>query len=207
MNRNEKYKHFSGEKIGIGLQSVKVGDLIKINNWNQPMRVKCISNNYFVMTVNRFGNVLYSVVSKKPWNGIRYNNMVGGMYHCGTDNWVFGSPLQIDCENLYEFNNDEFSKQYLDDFEKEKCELSYRTSIAIFDLYIKPAEEKPLLLAYLRNPPTKNNSKNIMGCCESWYDPYYAIKESFSIEEIERMSEREIKNLIKLAWNISEGLY
>ena len=46
-----------------------------------------------------------------------------------------------------------------------------------------------------------------MGCDENWYNPYFAIKESFSLEEIEKMSEREIQNLVKLAGNISEGLY
>lgn len=49
--------------------------------------------------------------------------------------------------------------------------------------------------------------RNCMGCNESWYDPYYAIKQTFSIEEIEQMSDREIENLIKLAQNLEEAFY
>lgn len=49
--------------------------------------------------------------------------------------------------------------------------------------------------------------KNSMGCDESWYNPYYAIKQTFSIEEIEQMSDREIENLIKLAEKIEQALY
>lgn len=49
--------------------------------------------------------------------------------------------------------------------------------------------------------------RNRMGCNESWYDSYYAIKETFSIEEIESMSENEVDNLVRLGENISEALY
>lgn len=210
MSKNNGYKHFSiyvGDvDIFHALCTVKEGDLIRVNDWHQPMKVKCVSENYFVMTANRFGKIYYSVVSKKPWTGTRHNSMVGGMYHCGTDSWVFGSPLQSECEKLYEFNDELYNKLYLDAFEKGECELSCRTSIAIFELYIKPAEEKPLLLEYIKAPKV-TDARNRMGCSENWYDPYYAIKQSFSLEEIEKMSEREIQNLVKLAANISEGLY
>jgi hypothetical protein len=46
-----------------------------------------------------------------------------------------------------------------------------------------------------------------MGCYENWYNAHYAIKETFSIDEIQNMSEKEIENLVKLADNISEALY
>ena len=50
-------------------------------------------------------------------------------------------------------------------------------------------------------------ARNSMGCSENWYNPYYAIKMTFSMEEIENMSEDELNNLVKLGENISEGLY
>ena len=50
-------------------------------------------------------------------------------------------------------------------------------------------------------------ARNSMGCSENWYNSYYAIKMTFSMEEIEDMSEKELNNLIKLANNIAEGLY
>ena len=50
-------------------------------------------------------------------------------------------------------------------------------------------------------------ARNSMGCSENWYNPYYAIKMTFTMEEIENMSESELNNLVKLGENISEGLY
>lgn len=52
---------------------------------------------------------------------------------------------------------------------------------------------------------TKN--LNRMGCSENWYNPVYAIKQTFTLDEIKKMSQLEIDNLIKLANNISEGLW
>lgn len=50
-------------------------------------------------------------------------------------------------------------------------------------------------------------ARNSMGCSENWYNSYYAIKETFSMEEIENMSESELNNLVKLGDAISDGLY
>ena len=50
-------------------------------------------------------------------------------------------------------------------------------------------------------------ARNSMGCSENWYDAYYAIKMTFSMEEIENMSENELNNLVKLGDAISDGLY
>lgn len=65
---------------------------------------------------------------------------------------------------------------------------------------------KEKLLKYL-DAPVETTARNRMGCSENWYDPYYAMKETFTREQIENMSESEIQNLLKLAQNISEGLY
>ena len=53
----------------------------------------------------------------------------------------------------------------------------------------------------------ETTSRNSMGCSENWYDYVYAIKKTFTIEEIQSMDELEIEHLIKLAENISDGLY
>jgi lysyl-tRNA synthetase class I len=50
-------------------------------------------------------------------------------------------------------------------------------------------------------------ARNSMGCSENWYNSYYAIKMTFTMEEIESMSEKELNNLVKLADNIEENLY
>lgn len=134
----KNYVHYDNVTRDV-LDTIKVGDLIKVNNWKKPMRVKAVSNNYFVMTQNLFGDTYYSVCSKLPWKGIRHNGMRGGMFHCSTDNWVFGSPLSFDYENLYRFENEEANQRYLQQFEDGDCELSERRGIAIYDLYIKTA--------------------------------------------------------------------
>lgn len=51
------------------------------------------------------------------------------------------------------------------------------------------------------------NRQNRMGCSENWYSYVYAIKQTFTIEEIIQMSEEEIQHLIKLAQNIQDGLW
>ena len=50
-------------------------------------------------------------------------------------------------------------------------------------------------------------ARNSMGCSENWYNSYYAIKMTFTMEEIESISEKELNNLVKLADNIEENLY
>ena len=66
--------------------------------------------------------------------------------------------------------------------------------------------EKEKLFEYI-NKPIVTNAKNSMGCSENWYNAYYAIKETFSIEEIESMSDKEIENLVRLANEIGISLY
>ena len=66
---------------------------------------------------------------------------------------------------------------------------------------------KKEILDYLNKPNEENNQRNRMGCLEVWYDPYYAMKETFSYNEIAQMSEKEISNLIKLVKNIQDALY
>ena len=51
------------------------------------------------------------------------------------------------------------------------------------------------------------SARNSMGCLENWYNAYFSIKKTFSMEEIENMSENELNNLVKLGNTIAEGLY
>lgn len=53
----------------------------------------------------------------------------------------------------------------------------------------------------------ETEARNSMGCSESWYNPYFALNETFSMEQLSEMSETELNNLIKLAETIGEGLY
>ena len=51
------------------------------------------------------------------------------------------------------------------------------------------------------------SSHNSMGCSENWYNFFYAMKETFTIEEIKEMTDRECSLLERLADSIQEGLY
>lgn len=52
-----------------------------------------------------------------------------------------------------------------------------------------------------------NKNYNRMGCSENWYSFVYAMKETFSLEKIKQMSQREVDLLFKLANNIQERLW
>lgn len=54
---------------------------------------------------------------------------------------------------------------------------------------------------------TASKRRNSMGCSEDWYDFIYAMKETFSIDEIKQMTEHEINLLDKLHSKVSDGLY
>lgn len=48
---------------------------------------------------------------------------------------------------------------------------------------------------------------NAMGCSENWYNFFYAMKQTFTLEEIQALSERECDLLDRLAQSIQDGLY
>lgn len=52
-----------------------------------------------------------------------------------------------------------------------------------------------------------SNMKNRMGCSEDWYNPYFAVANTFDDDALDKMSESEIKHLIKLATTIGSALY
>lgn len=51
------------------------------------------------------------------------------------------------------------------------------------------------------------NARNFMGCSENWYNPYWAIKQTFTQEELHSFSKNTLLALVKLGTTIGEGLY
>lgn len=128
-----KYTHYSVTEITKEiLDTIKTGDLIRVNNWKKPMRVVAVSENFFVMIEKNFGNTSYSVFSKRHWQGVCHNNLVGGHYYCGADAYLFGYG-NMD----YSFKNTELNKKYLQSFENGESRISERNGISIYALYIK----------------------------------------------------------------------
>lgn len=120
------------------LDSIKTGDKIKVNNWRNGYTVKGVTDNYFVMVIEQQNNnFLYSVCEKKIRTCGDYNRMREGMFHVSSDNWLFGYGAL----DGYNFNNEEWVKDYLNSFEDESSnlhsELSERNGIPIEKLYIR----------------------------------------------------------------------
>lgn len=67
---------------------------------------------------------------------------------------------------------------------------------------------KVLILQKIKEARTnKQEARNRMGCLENWYNPFWSISQTFTDDELEIMTDNELKNLYKLAENISDGLY
>ena len=66
--------------------------------------------------------------------------------------------------------------------------------------------ERVDLIQAIKNYKSRN-ARNSMGCAEDWYMFAYAMKETFSMDEIENMSQKEIDLLYKLHCNVVDGLY
>lgn len=60
-------------------------------------------------------------------------------------------------------------------------------------------------MAYL--PEGRNSiGKNRMGCSAWWYDPYYTISQTFTSNEVDKMSDTELGNLVRLAQKIQGAI-
>lgn len=65
---------------------------------------------------------------------------------------------------------------------------------------------KSKVIEYIKQPIT-TDARNSMGCSENWYNSYYAISQTFTLEEVQAMSEMEVEHLVKLGDTIAEYLY
>ena len=98
---NNKYNKYQGLSITKELlDSIEIGDLIKINDWGKPLRVKCVSKNYVALAIKLFNKNIYSIIEKKMRIQGNHNEMQKGKFHVGPDNMIFGD-LNFD----YLFNN------------------------------------------------------------------------------------------------------
>ena len=103
------------------------------------MKVVGVSDNYAIMIQKQFGDTYYSVISKLPWDGIKHNEMTGGMFHCGRDHWVFGAPD-------FDYNWDDATgvQRYLETFESGESAISERNGLPIRRISIKHGEGKTI---------------------------------------------------------------
>ena len=59
------------------------------------------------------------------------------------------------------------------------------------------------------NSPTERKGLNSMGVCESWYNPYFMLRNFFKDKDInpEELTEKELNNLLELADYAGEAFY
>ena len=114
------------------LDSVQVGDMVKCNGWTEPMCVKGVSENYFVMTGTEDGEDVYSICEKKLRTAGIHNAMEPGWHHIGPDNMIFGW-MGTD----YAFNDEESTAKYLQALEAGEIEISERHGCALWKITIK----------------------------------------------------------------------
>lgn len=126
----ERYEH-DGITIEV-LNSIKVGDLVKCNDWGSPMRVIAASKHYFLMARKAFGSHIYSVCEKKPADHSR-NNYHKGYFRIGRDDTVLPD---------HHFDDLEWARSYLADFESERVRLSVRTAVDLTHLTVKRGEAR-----------------------------------------------------------------
>jgi len=130
-NKNGGYKPYE-EVTKKALDFMRVGDLVLINDWKKPMRIKGVSENYAVGVQTIFGKIYYSVIEKKQRREGNHNEMRNGCFHCGPDHWIFGAGF-FD----YNFDDAKGVNGYLKSFERGNSKISERHGIAIFRIKIK----------------------------------------------------------------------
>lgn len=115
----KEYKIVTQENITKELlNKIKVGDLIKINNWKRPLRVIAVSENFFIMAMKAFGSCVYSICEKRKW---KYG------YYCAPDN----------CYCKYDYANKTECEEALKELEAGELELSRRRCLQIKTISIK----------------------------------------------------------------------
>lgn len=104
-------------------------------------------------------------------------------------------------------NGDDASREMYNS--KDTCDENFNKAyqIASKKYNLIHVSDKEELLEYIEAHQEPDNRRNLMGCLETWYDAFYAIKETFTKEQVEVMTDNEINNLLSLACNIQNALY
>lgn len=110
------------------LNTVDVGDLIKCNDWKIPLRVKAISENYFVMIGKVFGKTEYSICQKQLPNWSR-NYVSGNNFIIGLDNMLFNT--------IGDYAIEENTKELLRNLESGEYAMSVKNSVDLTLISIK----------------------------------------------------------------------
>lgn len=110
------------------LDSVEVGDYVKINDWKRPLIVKAVSQNYFIASMPCFESWLYSIFDKST-NLNKHNN---GKFVAAPDNF----------RGKHDYSKESECEIALVELEKGMLELSQRREASISKIQIKKMKAK-----------------------------------------------------------------
>lgn len=117
------------------INSLQVGNMVQINDWDKPMIVRGVSEHYVVVS-NLFDNDCeYTILSREP-NTIAYNGIPCGACICAADWWLFGILLDGYNDFEYHFANQDWTTKYLESLEKGETEMSLKNRAIITNIKI-----------------------------------------------------------------------
>ena len=112
------------------LDTVTIGDYFKYNDDKRGMKVRAVSENYFIIATSAFGQALYSICHKNPIN-YDYNHMKKGFPVMSPD----------DCWGKYNYTDRYECEQALIDL--ENGDMSYsRRGVALTKAFVKKQAQK-----------------------------------------------------------------
>ena len=117
-----------------------------------------------------------------------------GLLTLGKENYV----------NFHKLDNPEVIARYANRAGHHKLEAEYDAGNLILSVH---PQDRVILNNYYNGVIQPQDSQNRMGCSESWYDPYYAISQTFTADEVDKMDDKHLKDLVKLASEIQGALY
>ena len=138
----KQYRKSKGKQITKELlDKINSGDSVKVNNWNEPLTVKGVSENYIVMAVGD----KYSIIEKKPFPHT-YNACEKGYFTASMDDSLFGfmdKEFDLSDPNMkqYRFDDLNWMSEYLEALENGRendgINISKRNGVAIKSLQVK----------------------------------------------------------------------
>lgn len=119
--------------LELSIRSLRVGDKVRINDWEELFTVCGVSENYVLAHCGQE----YTIIAKRPTNYL-YNGIHPGAYVCAPDYLIFGYF------GGYHFTDPEWVKQYLGDLESGEIKMSVRNRAQIRTMEREGyADEKP----------------------------------------------------------------
>ena len=134
------------------LDGLKIGDMVRINDWKQSIPVCGVSKHYIVMAVRQFGNWRCAVIQKEPWAGYDRDNYAWlvGRYVCRTH----GLP-----GTMFDLDDPSEVKKYLKNLESVSLdETAPYGATAINTLRIRKRQKKSARTAATIQGAEKNNA-------------------------------------------------